>query len=241
MVKADMVLDVHCVPSYIGYTRLARAATRLRAAGVPVRLTFRPFQLAPDAPLDPHPLVTVLKALFGEGAEAYMAHTTGQAAQEGLELKLGRAVVGNSLGAHLLISRAAAQGRAEAVVERLFRACFTDGLHIGDPAVLREIAAGCGVETAHDESRPDGFLLDAPEAADELRAEMDRLRTHGVTGVPIFRIGDRVLCGAQTEAALFGALCEALPSAARGGPVRAAAPPLGCTAGRSRVRVGAVR
>lgn len=238
-----MVMDVHCVRSYVGYTRLARAATRLRAAAVPVRLTFRPFRLAPDAPLGPLPLGTVLKALFGEGAEAYIARTTGQAAQDGLELALGRAVVGNSFGAHLLISRAAEQGRAEPVVERLFRAYFTDGLHIADPAVLREIAAECGVKTAHDESRPDGFLLDTSQAADELRAEMDRLRAHGVTGVPIFRVGDRVLCGTQTEDALFDALRAALPtrSAARVGPVRAAAPPLGCAAGRSRVRVGAVR
>lgn len=209
-----MVLDVICVHSYIGYTRLRRAADRLRAGGEQVELTFRPYQIAPAAPDVPQPLPSVLEGIFGAEAESYMARFTRQAAQEGLELRLDRAVVGNSFGAHLLIARAAAQGRAEVMVERLFRAYFTDGLHIGDPAVLRELADECGVETAHgDASIPDGFLRGAEAAAEDLREEMGRLRRHGVVGVPLFRAGDRVLCGRQPERALREALsASALPS-----------------------------
>ncbi|MEV6668697.1 DsbA family protein [Streptomyces sp. NPDC051162] len=226
MVKADMVLDVICVHSYIGFTRLRRAAGRLRAAGREVELTFRPYELAPAAPNVAQPLVPVLQRLFGPYAETQIARTTGQAAREGLELDYDRAVVGNTFAAHLLIARAQAQGRAEAMVERLFRAHFTDGLYIGDPGVLRSLAEECGLETAGSTSGPDGFLRRFPGGgttpyeepdAEALREELDRMRRHGVTGVPLFRIRDRVLCGPQTERALYEALSGA-PARTAGTP-----------------------
>ncbi|MEU2867917.1 DsbA family protein [Streptomyces olivoreticuli] len=218
MVKADMVLDVICVRSYIGYTRLRRAAGRLRSAGREVELTFRPYELAPAAPDMAQPLVPVLKSLFGPYARTQIARATGQAAREGLTLDYDRAVVGNTFAAHLLIARAQARGSAEELVERLFRAHFTDGLHIGDPGVLWALAEECGLKPAGSASGPDGFLRaradgskggvawHAEPDAEALREEMDRLRRHGVTGVPLFRIGDRVLCGPQTERTLYEAL-----------------------------------
>ncbi|MGA5128578.1 DsbA family oxidoreductase [Streptomyces olivoreticuli] len=229
VVKADMVLDVICVHSYIGYTRLRRAAGRLRSAGREVELTFRPYELAPAAPDMAQPLVPVLESLFGPYARTQIARATGQAAREGLMLDYDRAVVGNTFAAHLLIARAQARGGAEELVERLFRAHFTDGLHIGDPGVLRSLAEECGLEPAGSASGPDGFLRaradgsrggvawHAEPDAEALREEMDRLRRHGVTGVPLFRIGDRVLCGPQTERALYEALSGS-PSRTGGSP-----------------------
>ena len=54
----------------------------------------------------------------------------------------------NTLDAHRLISWAQAQGDAEDVVERLFRAYFLEGRLIGDRDVLAAIAGEAGLSAA---------------------------------------------------------------------------------------------
>ncbi|MGK5733293.1 DsbA family oxidoreductase [Streptomyces sp. URMC 124] len=209
MVKADMVLDVICVHSYIGYTRLVRAAERMRAQGTDVAITFRPYEIAPAASDSPQPLMPVLERMLGPYAATQAEIFTWQAARDGLELRYDRAVATGSFRAHLLIGRAAEQGLAEPVVERLFRAHFTDGLHIAGEPVLRAIAEECGVDLGPGGA---GTLAKGSEEADELRGQLHRLRRHGVPAPPVFRIGDGpILLGAQSE----GVLYEAMAATAR--------------------------
>ncbi|MEV0633125.1 DsbA family oxidoreductase [Nonomuraea wenchangensis] len=93
--------------------------------------------------------------------------------------------------------RAGHQDRAEPMAERLFRAHFTDGPHIGDPATLARLAAEVGVTPGHVPSR-------------EVRARLDRVRRLGITGVPVFLIENLPpLTGSQTETALPAALRQA--------------------------------
>lgn len=61
------------------------------------------------------------------------------------------------------------------MAERLFRAHFADGLHIGDPATRARLAAEVGITTGHVPSL-------------EVRARLDRVRRLGITGVPVFLI-----------------------------------------------------
>ncbi|MFG1616364.1 hypothetical protein ACGFI3_26690 [Nonomuraea wenchangensis] len=61
------------------------------------------------------------------------------------------------------------------MAERLFRAHFSDGPHIGDSATLTRLAAEVGVTPGHVPSR-------------EVRARLDRVRRLGITGVPVFLI-----------------------------------------------------
>ncbi|GGY09791.1 DsbA family protein [Streptomyces hiroshimensis] len=221
MVRADMVLDVICVHSYIGYTRLVRAADRMRAHGTDVAITFRPYEIAPAASDSPQPLMPVLERMLGPYAATQAEIFTWQAARDGLELRYDRAIATGSFRAHLLIGRAAEQGLAEPVVERLFRAHFTDGLHIAGEAVLREIAEECGVELGPGGT---GALAKGSDEAEELRGELHRLRRHGVPAPPVFKIGDdAVLLGVQSEQALHGAMVAA---------VRPAGRPVGRPAGR---------
>ncbi|MEV4503638.1 DsbA family oxidoreductase [Streptomyces klenkii] len=211
MVKADMVLDVICVHSYIGYTRLVRAADRLRARGTAVAITFRPYEIAPAASDSPQPLMPLLERALGPYAAQQTELFTWQAARDGLELRYDLAVATGTFRAHLLIARAAEQGRAEAVVGRLFRAHFAEGEHIAAEAVLRDVAEECGVDLT---PYGPGVLARTSPEAEELRGELHRLRHHGVTGAPLFRIADGpVLLGVQTEGALYEAMARA--SAAR--------------------------
>ncbi|WP_433359153.1 DsbA family protein [Streptosporangium sp. CA-115845] len=190
--KAQLVMDVICVHSYLGYTRFARAAKRLRAEGVQVAVEFLPFELAPGAPADGRPLLTVLEQTFGP-----QAVPDALVFAEGIRLEYGKAIATGTFDAHRLIADAAHQDKAEPMAERLFRAHFTDGLHIGDPATLARLAAEVGVTTGH-----------VPPT--EVRARLDHVRRLGITGVPVLLIENLPpLTGSHTETKLLAALRQA--------------------------------
>ncbi|MEV7525746.1 DsbA family protein [Streptomyces sp. NPDC091371] len=197
-VRAEFVVDVICAHSYIGWTRLARAAARLRNEGVEVQLDVLPFELAPGAPTTGQPLLTVLRHVFGEHAVTDALATAERATADGLRLDYENAVATGTFEAHRLILLAGRQGRAEQMTERLFRAHFTDGLHIGDPQVLARLAAEAGVRTDEE--------ADA-DSADELKERLAHVRGKGVTGVPVFVVdGVPPMSGAQSEDTVYRAL-----------------------------------
>ncbi|HEX6155868.1 MAG TPA: DsbA family protein, partial [Burkholderiales bacterium] len=76
----------------------------------------------------------------------------------------------NTTLAHRLIALAENQ---DAVVDALFKAHFEQGRKIGDPKVLAEIAAQCGVK---------GW----PEKAQDLSELEEEVRGMGISGVPTF-------------------------------------------------------
>ncbi|WP_329215657.1 DsbA family oxidoreductase [Streptomyces sp. NBC_01485] len=213
-VRVRIALDVICVHSFLGYTRFTRAADRLRAEGHRVQVEFLPFELAPGAGTEGEPLLPVLERVFGPQAVRQTLLFAEQVAAEGLELRYERAVATGTFEAHRLIARAARQGRAEQMVERLFRAHFTDGLHIGDGATLALLAEEVGVTADDSGSGAAGTAPDTAAEADRLQTELDRVRRLGVTGVPVFFIdGAQPLTGSQSEAGLLAALRDAARSA----------------------------
>ncbi|MFA3878627.1 DsbA family protein [Streptomyces sp. MMCC 100] len=204
--RVRIALDVICVHSYLGYTRFTRVAERLRAEGRQLAVEFLPFELAPGAGTEGEPLLPVLERVFGAQAVQQTLQFARQLTAEGLELHYERAVATGTFEAHRLIARAARQGLAEPMVERLFRAHFTDGLHIGDPATLTRLADEIGVTP----DSPGAAQAKRDAETERLRAELVRVRRLGVTGVPVFFIdGVRQLTGSQSEAALAAALREA--------------------------------
>lgn len=209
-VRVRIALDVICVHSYLGYTRFIRAAHRMRAEGHTLQVEFLPFELAPGAGTEGEPLLPVLERVFGPQAVQHTLQFAEQVVPEGLELHYERAVATGTFEAHRFIDRAARQGRAEQMVERLFRAHFTDGLHIGDGPTLARLAREAGVTVNDSGSGPAETASAAASETDRLQAELDRVRGLGVSGVPVFFIdGVRPLTGSQTEAALLAALREA--------------------------------
>ncbi|MFD3488468.1 DsbA family protein [Streptomyces sp. NPDC058665] len=176
------------------YVRLERAIERVRADGGKVDVVFRPFQLAPDAAFDGEPLLEVLAGMFGSHVVAETRQAAADAVKDGVTLDYGRAVAAGTFEAHRLIRSAASRGLGEAAVERLFRAHFTDGLNIADPATLKRLAAEIGVATNN-----------AP--ADQLRDDLARVRTAGIRSVPQISFdGGRPLSGTQSETTYAKAL-----------------------------------
>jgi predicted DsbA family dithiol-disulfide isomerase len=94
----------------------------------------------------------------------------------------------------LLLAEAAKQAGREVFYrlhDRLFQAYFSEGRNIGDPAILRELAAGCGVPVE----------LVAAAWRDEQYAR--RLRLHlayavelQIQGTPTYVFGEERLSGA---------------------------------------------
>lgn len=196
--RVEIVLDIICAHSYIGYNRFARAASRFRAQGGELEVTFLPFQLDPDASDEGEPLLQVLERKFGPSAVDSTAKVAETAAADGIELRYGHVVHTQTFDAHRRIALAARAGRAEQLTERLFRAYFTDGVSVADPKVLDRLDAEAGLAPRKN---------DADEASDEVRAGLDRVRRLGVRSIPLFLFDDgSALNSAQSEETYFAAL-----------------------------------
>ncbi|MEV7966859.1 DsbA family oxidoreductase [Sphaerisporangium sp. NPDC088356] len=199
--KVEIFSDVVCPWCYIGHTRFTRAAERYREQGGEVEVRLRPFQLAPDAESLGEPLTTWMERKFGgpEQTRQLTGRVTGVAAESGLDLHMDHAVQANSFDAHRLILAATEQGKGEQMAQRLFRAYFSDGLDIGSRETLAKLAGEVGVQVS----------LDGEDGAEETRAQIDRARELGISGVPLFLFeGKYAVSGAQPEDTLLAALEE---------------------------------
>ena len=210
----DVISDVVCPWCYIGRRRLGTALTQFAAEAPRVRpiVSWHPFQLNPDLPREGIDRRLYLERKFGGSRSAAGIYARVMAAGKSVGIdfafdKIDRQP--NTLDAHRLISWAQAQGSAEEVVERLFRAYLIEGRSIGERDVLVEVAAEAGLpaQAAH------AHLASNEGAA--MVAEMDRrVRELGVTGVPFFIFGGKLaVSGAHEPHVLAGAMAQALQQA----------------------------
>jgi predicted DsbA family dithiol-disulfide isomerase len=110
----------------------------------------------------------------------------------------------------LLLAEAAQKEAAdvfESLNEKLFAAFFGEGRNIGDDEVLRSLAQEAEVS-------PEIVLRAWSEPAYEksLRANQAIAGQLGITGVPAYLIGNRIVMGAVPMETLLAAAREALPS-----------------------------
>ncbi|GGU96771.1 disulfide isomerase [Actinomadura cremea] len=192
----EFVFDVACVNSYLMFTRWTRVARRFRAGGGEVETALLPYRFEPGIDPAGEPLVETHRRLLGEEAALAVQATADFGAAEGMRVDFTRVVSTNTFEAHRRIAWAVEQGRGEAMTERLYRAYFTDGVNVADPAVLARLTREAGVEPG----------TSGPE---ELRRELERVRGLGFDreSVPAFRFGGGlVLTGRRTEDELLAAL-----------------------------------
>src|SRR5262249_53711721 len=111
----------------------------------------------------------------------------------------------NTINAHRLVRWASEAGKGEAMVERLFRANFTEGRDIGDLNVLADLAAEVGLDRAETAAR-----LATDQDRDAVLAEIQQAYQIGVTGVPTFILAQRYgVVGAQSTEAMASAIRQA--------------------------------
>ena len=125
-----------------------------------------------------------------------MRHLRQTAAE--LDLPFGdRTMTYNSRLAQELAKWAADKGRENDFYRVVFRAYFADGLNIGDPAVLVNLADGAGLSS--DEAR---LVIDSRTYRQAVDRDWDRAVRLRVTAVPTFMIRGKSLVGAQPTAVL---------------------------------------
>ena len=194
--KIEVASDVVCPWCYIGKRRLEKALALLKDEIKP-QLRWLPFQLNPGMPKEGMPRAEYRKAKFGslERSRALDARVIAEGKSEGIEFAFDRIErTPNTSEAHKLIALAENQN---AVVDALFRAYFEEAKDIGDPAVLAEIAARCGVK---------GW----PEEARDVSAVEEEVRAMGISAVPTFIFERRSgVSGAYPAEQLAAAMREA--------------------------------
>jgi predicted DsbA family dithiol-disulfide isomerase len=205
--QVEIWSDVVCPWCYIGKRRFEEALRRFDGRD-DVEVTWRSFELDPDAPAVGVDVLEHLAAKYGvsKGEAAEMQHRVARAAAgEGLEYHLERTQRGNSFDAHRLLHLAHEQGLQGELEERLFGAYFTDGEAIGDPEVLRRLATDVGLATADVDD-----VLGSDRFADEVRADQRTAQELGCRGVPFFVVDRRFgAAGAQDPDVLLELLEKA--------------------------------
>jgi predicted DsbA family dithiol-disulfide isomerase len=195
-VKLEIASDVVCPWCYIGKRRLEKALGLLKNE-LTLRVAWLPFQLNPGMPREGVPRAEYRKAKFGslERSRQLDARVIAEGRSEGIEFAFDRIErTPNTTQAHRLIALAENQGP---VVDALFRAYFEEAKDIGDPAVLADIAAQCGVK---------GW----PEQAPDVSALEEEVRAMGISAVPTFIFDRRSgISRAYPAETLAGAIREA--------------------------------
>lgn len=200
-VRVDVWSDVVCPWCYIGKRRFETAVARLADAGAmePIEVRYRAYQLDPRAPTGRGvPVAGVYAAKFGgpERATEIFAHLTRVAAEEGVAFDFPAALRANTGDAHRLLALAWEDGGASLqsrLKESLLAAYFTEGLDIGDHAVLTARAAASGLN----EERARTWLRDGL-GHDQVQADLAEAREREIHSVPTFVIdGGFPIPGAQ--------------------------------------------
>jgi predicted DsbA family dithiol-disulfide isomerase len=205
----DVWSDLVCPWCYVGKHRFEKALARFDDRGQ-VQVVHRSFQLNPAAPRDAtssrREMLMRKYRLSPDQVAEMDARMTQTAAAEGLEFNLEGTVTGNTFDAHQVVHLAEARGLQDAVVERLFRAYFTEQRSIFDHASLVDLAADAGLD------REDAAAaLRENRYAEAVNADIDLARRLGATGVPLFVIEERYgISGAQAPEVFLDALHQSV-------------------------------
>ncbi len=192
----EVYSDYTCPWCYIGLERLEQLKQQL-ADEVELRVDWRPFEIHAEVPAEGMPVSDL--SYPPEHWEAMVANLRRQAEAEGLQVgTLSR--VANTHRALLAGAYAEAEEpeHFEPFHRALFRAYFGEGRNIGDPAIIREVAAEAGLDVER---------MEAALAAGTFEHDLERTtadaRRYGITGTPTFVFGGRYgAVGAQPTAEL---------------------------------------
>ncbi len=208
--QVEIWADVNCPFCYLGKKRFNDALAGFAHADR-VQVVHRSFELDPTVPANESgDVVSKLTEKYGrtpdqvdEGERQLGA--TARAA--GLDYVTTGRDYGNSFDMHRLVHWAAESGRAEEMLDALYRANFAEAEPLfGDAERLVAVAVGAGF----DETGVRAVLDDPQRYAADVRADEGQARELGVGGVPFF-VFDRTyaLSGAQPTELFEQALAQA--------------------------------
>ena len=202
--------DVACPWCYIGKRNLEAgiAAFSGQKNRPPVEVDYHSFELAPDTPVDFEgselDYLMGVKSIGRDAAEQMLARVTAIAAEVGLEYHFESVRHTRTVKAHQLVHYAEVHGLQAEAKERLLRAYFVEGRHIGRDEELADLAVDIGLD------REDALRsLERDEYLPAVRADQQQAIAYGIRGVPFYVIGEQYgLSGAQPPETFAAALAQ---------------------------------
>jgi predicted DsbA family dithiol-disulfide isomerase len=204
-VQIEIWSDIACPWCYIGKRRFEAALAQFEHQDE-VRVTWRSFELDPDAPPertgDRAQRLAEKYGMTVEQAREAEQRLTSVAADDELPFRFDIARSGSTFDGHRLVHLAEAHGLQDATKERLLRAYFTEGELMSDHDALERLAVEVGLD-----QREVRELLDSDRYADDVRADERTAGELGISAVPTFVIDRRLgASGAQPPETLLDLL-----------------------------------
>ncbi len=184
-VKVLVFSDYICPFCYIGYHRIEKLKEQFD-----LDVEWQPFELHPEIPK--RGLQIERMPFIRDYLEMALMNVKRLAEEDGLELKFSDKWPNSRLA--LYISEyARKKGKFDEFHILVLDAFWKEGKDIGDLSLLLDLAVSIGLNK---EEILDYIKTDEP--ANKLKEALEKLGGFGISGVPTFFIGDRIVVGAQT-------------------------------------------
>lgn len=205
VIKVDIWSDVQCPWCYIGKRKFESGAELF---GGEVEVEYHSFELSPDTPVEyegtPVQYLSERKGMPVGQVEQMLERVTGIAKDVGLDYDYDHVHQTNTVISHELLHFAKSKGRQLEMKERLLKAYFVNGEHVGRIPDLVAIA----VELGYDEAEVTEALESHRFLAD-VKADVALAQEYGIQGVPFFVIdGKYGVSGAQEAEAFANVLAQ---------------------------------
>ena len=207
--KVDIWSDIACPWCYIGKRKFERAVEEFSTDGRAVEVEFHSFELSPDTPVDFEgsevDFLVAHKGLPADQVEQMLERVGSIAESVGLHYDFDALRHTNTVRAHQVLHLAKTKGLQSELKERLLRAYFEEGRHVGRAEDLADLAAEVGLD--RDEVIA---ALESEEFLPDVRADINQARAYGISGVPFFVIDQKYgISGAQESETFVQALVQA--------------------------------
>jgi len=198
-IKVDVWSDVQCPWCYIGKRKFEAGAAEF---GGDVEVEYHSFELSPDTPVDfvgsTADYLSQRKGMPLEQVHGMLENVTNIAKGVGLDYDFDSVKQTNTVKAHELLHYAKARGKQPEMKERLLKAYFEEGHHVGRIDDLAQLAVEVGLDRA-DVVRS----LTEEEYLSAVKADQAQAIEYGIRGVPFFVIDGKYGVSGAQEAATF--------------------------------------
>ncbi len=203
--KIEIWSDVVCPFCYIGKRKFEKALEEF-GDQVPVKITWRSFQLDPDLVpeegMSIHTYLAKRKGVPVEKGKAMNDYMSGLAKEAGLDYHFDKTVVTNTMDAHRLLHFAKTKGLQNETKENLFKAYYTEGKNLNSLDVLTQIAVDSGLD-----GEAVIEVLQGTDYRNDVLLDQLQAQKNGVQGVPFFVFNNQyAVSGAQPTAAFLQVL-----------------------------------
>ena len=204
-IKVDIWSDVQCPWCYIGKRKFEAGAKLFDGE---VEVEYHSFELSPDTPVEyegtPVQYLSERKGMPVAQVEEMLERVTGIAKAVGLDYDYDHVHQTNTVISHELLHFAKSKGRQLEMKERLLKAYFIDGEHVGRIPDLVAIAVELGYDA--DEVTE---ALESHRFLADVKADVALAQEYGIQGVPFFVIdGKYGVSGAQEAEAFANVLAQ---------------------------------